>query len=42
MCNYTFPFKKIRETKGTFHAKMGKIKGKNGMYVIKAKDINKS
>ena len=35
-------FKKIRDTKGTFHAKMGKIKGKNGMYVIKAKDINKS
>ena len=24
-------FKKIRDTKGTFHAKMGKIKGRNGM-----------
>ena len=34
-------FKKIRDTKGTFHAKMGTIKGRNGMHVTKAKDINK-
>ena len=26
------PFKKIRDTKGTFHAKMGSIKDRNGMY----------
>ena len=26
-------FKKIRDTKGTFHAKMGTIKGRNGMYL---------
>ena len=29
-------FKKIRDTKGTFHAKMGKMKEKNGMDLIKA------
>ena len=34
-------FKKIRDTKGTCHAKMGTIKGRNGMHVTKAKDINK-
>ena len=34
-------FKKIRATKGTFHAKMGTIKGKNGMYLTEAEDIKK-
>ena len=34
-------FKKIRDTKGTFHAKMGSIKGKNGMDLRKAEDIMK-
>ena len=34
-------FKKIRDTKGTFHAKMGTIKGKNGMYLTEAEDIKK-
>ena len=34
-------FKKIRDTKGTFHAKMGSIKGRNGMYLTKAEDIKK-
>ena len=29
-------FKKIRETKGTFHAKMGSIKDRNGMGLIEA------
>ena len=38
---YPDVFKKIRDTKGTFHAKMGTIKGRNGMHVTKAKDINK-
>ena len=28
-------FKKIRDTKGTFHAKMSTIKGKNGMHLTK-------
>ena len=32
-------FKKIRDTKGTFHAKMGSIKDKNGMDLTKAEDI---
>ena len=32
-------FKKIRDTKGTFHAKMGSIKDRNGMYLTEAKDI---
>ena len=32
------PFKKIRDTKGTFHAKMGTIKDRNGMYLT-AEDI---
>ena len=35
-------FKKIRDTKGTFHAKMGSIKDKNGMDLTEAKDIKKS
>ena len=34
-------FKKIRDTKGTFHAKMGLIKDRNGMDLTKAKDIKK-
>ena len=34
-------FKKIRDTKGTFHAKMGTIKDKNGMNLIEAEDIKK-
>ena len=34
-------FKKIRDTKGTFHAKMGSIKERNGMDLRKAEDIKK-
>ena len=34
-------FKKIRDTKGTFHAEMGTIKGRNGMDLTEAKDIKK-
>ena len=34
-------FKKIRDTKGTFHAKMGSIKGRNGMDLVEAEDIKK-
>ena len=34
-------FKKIRDTKGTFHAKMGSIKDKNCMDLIEAEDIKK-
>ena len=34
-------FKKIRDTKGTFHAKTGSIKDRNGMDVTKAEDIKK-
>ena len=34
-------FKEIRDTKGTFHAKMGKIKDRNGMDLIEAKDNKK-
>ena len=33
--------KKIRDTKGTFHAKMGSIKDRNGMDLTEAKDIKK-
>ena len=33
-------FKKIRHTKGTFHAEMGTIKDRNGMDLTEAKDIN--
>ena len=32
-------FKKIRDTKGTFHPKMGSIKDKNGMDLTEAEDI---
>ena len=34
-------FKKIRETKGTFHAKMGTIKDRNGMDLTEAEDIKR-
>ena len=34
-------FKKIRDTKGTFHAKMGSIKDRNGMDLIEAEDNKK-
>ena len=35
-------FKKIRDTKGTFHAKMASIKDRNGMNLTKAEDIKKT
>ena len=35
-------FKKFRDTKGTFHAKMGTTKDRNGMYLTEAEDIKKS
>ena len=34
-------FKKIRDTEGTFHAKMGSIKDRNGMDLTEAEDINR-
>ena len=34
-------FKRIRDAKGTFHAKMGTIKDRNGMDLIEAEDIKK-
>ena len=34
-------FKKIRDTKGIFHAKMGSIKDRNGRYLTEAEDIKK-
>ena len=34
-------FKKIRDTKGTFHAKMGSIKDRNDMDLTEAEDIKK-
>ena len=34
-------FKKIRDTKGTFHAKMGSIKDRHGMDLTEAEDIKK-
>ena len=34
-------FKKIRDTKGTFHAKMGQIKDRNGMDLTEAEDLKK-
>ena len=34
-------FKKIRDTKGTFHAKMGSVKNRNGMDLTEAEDIKK-
>ena len=35
-------FKKIRDTKGAFHAKMGSIKDRNGMDLTEAEDIKKN
>ena len=35
------PVKKIRDTKGKFHAKMGSIKDRNGMDLTEAEDIKK-
>ena len=34
-------FKKVRDTKGTFHAKMGSIKDRNGMNLTEVEDIKK-
>ena len=34
-------FKKIRDTKGTFHAKMGSIKDRNGRVLTEAEDVKK-
>ena len=34
-------FRKIRDTKGTFHSKMGSIKDRNGMDLTEAEDIKK-
>ena len=34
-------FKKIRDTEGTFHAKMGSIEDRNGMELTKAEDIKR-
>ena len=34
-------FKKLRDTKGTFHAKMGSIKERNGIKLTEVEDINK-
>ena len=34
-------FKKVRDNKGTFHAKMGSIKDRNGMDLTEAEDIKK-
>ena len=35
-------FKKIRDTKGTFHANMGTIKDRSGMNLIETEDIKKT
>ena len=35
-------FRKLRDTKGTFHAKMGSIKDRNGMDLTEAEDIKKA
>ena len=37
----TDSFKKIRDTKGTFHARMSSIKDRNGMDLTEAEDINR-
>ena len=37
----SYLFKKIRDTKGTFHAKMSTIKGRNGRDLTEAKDRKK-
>ena len=41
MGNTSDLFKKIRDTKGTFHAKMGKIKDRSGMDLTEAEDMKK-
>ena len=41
MGKYRDIFKKIRDTKGTFHAKMGTIKDRSGMDLKEAEDIKK-
>ena len=41
MGNTSDPFKKIRDTKGTFHTKMGTIKDRNGMDLTEAELIKK-
>ena len=41
MCKTRDLFKKIRDTKGTFHAKMGPITERNGMDLTEAEDIKK-
>ena len=41
MGNTRDPFKNIRDTKGTFHTKMGTIKDRNGMDPTEAEDIKK-
>ena len=41
MGNTTDLFKKIRDTKGIFHAKMGSIKDRNGMDLTEAEDTKK-
>ena len=41
MANTRDLFKKIRDTKGLFHAKMGTIKDRNGMDLTEAEDIQK-
>ena len=42
MENTRYLFKKIRDTKGTFHAKMGSIKDRNSMDLTEAEGIKKS
>ena len=41
MGKFRYVFKKIRDTKGIFHAKMGSIKDRNGMDQTEAEDIKK-
>ena len=41
LINLFIVFKKIRDTKGTFHAKMGTIKDRNSMDLVEAEDIKK-
>ena len=41
MGNTRGPFKNIRDTKGTVHAKMGSIKDRNGLDLTEAEDIKK-
>ena len=42
MVNTSELFQNIRDTKGSFHAKMGLIKDRNGMALTEAEDIKKS